>query len=262
MLELSESSVPIASTCVYLHTRKTDGFVFYVGIGTVRRAHDLTKSRNQHWKATAAKHGCAVTLVHTGLTFSEACLKEVELIAHYRALVGACLVNKTDGGEGSVGCVRSEETRQRIRLAATNISEETRQKMRDSYKNASDEVKARRIAAAKIKKPTSMEAKAKMSATRKGRPMPLETRLKISETQKNLPQHIKDKMSAARILAGTKHSEETRRKIGDANRNPSVETRTKLSQAAVLREINKREAKRKKELTQTTYLYERANDEN
>jgi len=90
---------------VYLHRRKSDGEVFYVGIGSKRtRAYD-SKQRSRFWKAYTVKYPYSVEVLYEGLTWQEACGKERELIKQYgrRDLGGGTLVNMTDGGDGATG---------------------------------------------------------------------------------------------------------------------------------------------------------------
>ena len=90
----------------YLHTRLSDGQVFYVGKGTARRA--WSTCRSAHWKSVVAKHGLRVDVLSRFDTTSEALLHEVFLISCFRDL-RAPLVNKTDGGEGVSGHRHSVE---------------------------------------------------------------------------------------------------------------------------------------------------------
>jgi len=101
---------------VYLHRRVSDSEVFYVGIGkTVRRAYD-SKQRSRFWKAYIGKYPYSVEVLYEGLTWQEACVKEKELIKQYgrRDLGLGTLVNMTDGGEGTVGVIRSELYREHL----------------------------------------------------------------------------------------------------------------------------------------------------
>jgi len=88
-------------TCVYTHTR-SDGIVFYVGIGNPRRPYSEVK-RTQHWHNTTEKYAYTVTILHENLSWEAACAIEVQLIAQYRAISGAKLCNLTVGGDGSKG---------------------------------------------------------------------------------------------------------------------------------------------------------------
>lgn len=100
---------------VYLHRRKTDGSVFYVGKGSGNR-HSVVFGRNRHWHNVVSKHGYTSEIV---MTFSnEACAfsLEVALIKFYSR---KNLVNLTDGGEGSSN--PSLETRSLMSVAKVGI---------------------------------------------------------------------------------------------------------------------------------------------
>ena len=86
---------------VYVHRRKTDGSVFYVGKGTGNRAWSASK-RNKHWVSVTSKHGCDVQILQDGLQSWYAYEVEVEVLS--RLLEdGVKLTNKTDGGDGCMG---------------------------------------------------------------------------------------------------------------------------------------------------------------
>jgi hypothetical protein len=91
----------VKDTCLYMHTRKSDGRIFYIGIGDKDRPTEK-RGRNTHWYNTVNKHDYNVTIILEGLTWKRACELEVFMIAFYgrEDKVGGCLVNKTDGGEG------------------------------------------------------------------------------------------------------------------------------------------------------------------
>ena len=98
---------------VYKHTRKDNGEVFYIGIGTqdkYKRAFSLIK-RNNFWKNITSKTEFLVEIIYDGLSWENACIKEIELIKHYgrRDLGLGTLVNMTDGGDGTYNVKHSEE---------------------------------------------------------------------------------------------------------------------------------------------------------
>lgn len=103
---------------VYLHRKKSDGKVFYVGKGRGKRSTSKS-NRNKHWKNTVAKHGYTVELYATGLQEWYALELEIELISKYGRIDNGtgCLVNWTDGGEGASGYIHSSETLEKYSLA-------------------------------------------------------------------------------------------------------------------------------------------------
>lgn len=94
---------------VYLHRRKTDNKVFYVGKGKNNRAFDRT-NRSRWWKSVFDKHGVTVEVVFDNLSEKDALQAEKDTILEFRYF-GHPLVNMTDGGEGMSGHKPSDETR-------------------------------------------------------------------------------------------------------------------------------------------------------
>jgi hypothetical protein len=111
---------------VYVHRKADTGGIFYVGKGSIqgkdayRRAH-ATKSRNRWWVRTVAKHGLIVEIVAHAIDDVSAQEIEKRLIGEYgRADLGnGCLVNLTDGGDGSAGIILTEEARRRRSVNAS-----------------------------------------------------------------------------------------------------------------------------------------------
>lgn len=93
---------------VYLHSRKTDGKIFYVGKGRGKRAFEKNGRRNFYWNRVVEKHGYTVEIYLDGLQEWYAFELEKELIAYYGR---DKLTNGTDGGDGTSGHIVSEEMR-------------------------------------------------------------------------------------------------------------------------------------------------------
>ena len=92
---------------VYTYTRLDKNEIFYVGIGSdskYKRAKNLSL-RTDYFKKTINKSEYKLDIVFDDLTWEEACLKEIELIALYgrKDLGIGTLINFTDGGEGRKG---------------------------------------------------------------------------------------------------------------------------------------------------------------
>ena len=107
---------------VYIHRKKTDSTIFYVGIGKPSRAYSKSPtSRSVVWSRTVKKHGYYVEVILEDLEWEEACEIEIYLIEKFgrRDLKKGALVNLTDGGEG-----------------ATNMSEEGRRKISEATAKA------------------------------------------------------------------------------------------------------------------------------
>ena len=92
---------------VYTYTRLDKNEIFYVGIGSdskYKRAKNLSL-RTDYFKKIINKSEYKLDIVFDDLTWEEACLKEIGLIALYgrKDLGIGTLINFTDGGEGRKG---------------------------------------------------------------------------------------------------------------------------------------------------------------
>lgn len=110
---------------VYIHKKKTNGEVFYVGVGGLsdldkdfKRAHK-TYARSSFWKGVYKKYGREVEITHKEIIPSEAFAIERYLILFYgrQNINTGSLVNLTDGGEGFYGLVFSEKHREKLSIA-------------------------------------------------------------------------------------------------------------------------------------------------
>lgn len=100
---------------MYIHIRKSDGLVFYVGQG--QRCRAWSKSgRNDHWQKVSSRHGFNVEFVDVGLTKNGADLLEKLLISQLR-MTSDKMTNKTDGGEGVSGLKFTEDQRANLSRA-------------------------------------------------------------------------------------------------------------------------------------------------
>lgn len=96
---------------IYRHL-KPNGEVFYIGIGSEKRAYQKNP-RSDFWKRVVSIHGYEVQILKSDLSWKDACELEILLISWYgrRNLNTGTLVNMTEGGDGSVGYSPSEESR-------------------------------------------------------------------------------------------------------------------------------------------------------
>lgn len=85
--------------CVYIHRRVSNGNVFYVGKGSIARAHSAIH-RNAYWKRVSNKHGFSVHIVKSEM--HEPCSLTLEKILIYKIGIKN-LCNMTAGGEGISG---------------------------------------------------------------------------------------------------------------------------------------------------------------
>jgi predicted GIY-YIG superfamily endonuclease len=88
---------------LYYHKNPLTKDLFYIGIGTNKRAWDFNSGRNPHYKNYVKKHGePIVDIVKENLTKEEACYLEMELISEYgRKEIDfqGILLNKSIGGD-------------------------------------------------------------------------------------------------------------------------------------------------------------------
>ena len=124
-------------TCLYFHINPLKNHIFYVGIGEEARAK-AKFSRNKFWYRTVKKYGYIIDISHKNLSWEEACRLEKLYIKKIgrRDLGLGTLVNLTDGGEGRINIVVSEETRKKMSKAKKGfcLSPESIQKMIESRK--------------------------------------------------------------------------------------------------------------------------------
>jgi hypothetical protein len=159
---------------VYRHTRLDNNQVFYIGIGSsnnYKRAYSKC-NRNKHWHNTVNKHGYKVDVLLKDLSWEEACYIERELIAKIgrKDLGTGSLVNMTEGGDGVIGVVYTDERRQRQSDALKGRF--TGDKHHMYGKSFSDDVKKRMSEGSKGQK-HSKETREKLSAMRTGDKNPM-----------------------------------------------------------------------------------------
>ena len=169
--------------CVYvLHLASSPEDIRYVGI---TKYDDAASRLKEHmWNAKIGKpyhvynwirkaiedqEEIVATVLVSNLSWKQAAAEEVKFIDQYRS-AGLDLTNMTDGGEGSIGVVRSEDYRTRLSRSHKGkiFSEEHKEK----------------LAAVWTGRKHSEETRLKMSKAQKGRIVSEETRLKISQARK------------------------------------------------------------------------------
>lgn len=125
---------------VYRHIRLDNNTPFYIGIGSdniYNRAKE-TKSRGHHWKNIVNKTDYEIEILFEHDDYEFIKQKEIEFISLYgRADLGlGTLCNKTNGGDGCLGLVHSDEAR--IKMSIPNkgkiISEEQKKKVSEFHK--------------------------------------------------------------------------------------------------------------------------------
>ncbi len=93
----------MSNKVVYIHRKKSDDTIFYVGMGNPNRPK--SKYRSVVWDRTVKKHGYYIEVLFQGLSSEEAFDIEIYLISKFgrRDKGLGSLVNLTDGGEGVSG---------------------------------------------------------------------------------------------------------------------------------------------------------------
>jgi len=228
---------------VYQHKRADSGEVFYVGKGHGKRI--TSRGRNEYWKRIVEKHGLLVELVRDNLTESEAFDLEVELIRKYRSQ-GIKLSNMTDGGEGTVGRVTTDESRvnySKSRLGEKNPmfnkshAPEIKSLISEASKRNHAKTEYKEKVRAKLKLVVvTEEKKEQIRKTLTGVKHTSERRINQSLAKKGRPSPNK----------GKKLSEVTKEKLRQANlgKTYSAETRLKVSLASKGRKMSE-DAKQK-----------------
>lgn len=217
---------------VYCHKRKDDGIIFYIGIGSEKRAY-RTSGRTEIWKRIADKHGFTVSVTHKNLIWEEACVIEKYLVSFYGKINdGGLLCNITDGGEGAFGRKASDITKNKIRnsLLGRNHSEEAKAKMSQSRKGKPSSFKGKSF---------SEESKRKLSNSKKGTISPKrgiklseETIEKMRKSLKGRKAHPNTIEASRRYWTGRKHTMESRNKMS------LVRTGEKRSAEAIANIVN------------------------
>jgi hypothetical protein len=200
-------------TYAYLREDKTP---YYIGKGKGNRAY-----RRRKVDIKPPKDKSRILILKQNLTEQEAFRHEVYMIAVFgrKDLGTGILHNRTDGGDGGSGAIRSGETRRKISEASKGktFSEETKRKLSEANRG----------------KTFSEEHKRKLSEVRKG---------KISWNKgKTLSEEHKRKVSGAnKGKSKPPFSEEHKRKLSVVNKgdkNPNYgkttpeETKRKISEA-------------------------------
>lgn len=228
---------------VYSHTNKVNGKI-YIGITSkdpnARWKNGKGYQYNTYFYNAICKYGWdsfSHNILFSGLTEEEAKQKEVELISNYNSNNRDYGYNLTAGGDGAVGRIVSEETKQKISTSHIGLkhTEESRAKISESLagnKRAlgyhhTEETKAKISEAGKGNQYTkgyhhSELAKQKIAEAHRGRIVSEETRRKLSEinTGRKHTEESKIKMSTNRkgiaSFTGCKHREDSKRKMSES----------------------------------------------
>jgi hypothetical protein len=125
---------------VYRHIRLDNNTPFYIGIGsdnTYYRANDK-KNRGSHWKNIVEKTDYEVEILFEHDDYEFIKEKEIEFISLYGRidLELGTLCNKTNGGDGCLGLVHTDEAKLKMSIPNKGkiISEEQKKKVSEFHK--------------------------------------------------------------------------------------------------------------------------------
>lgn len=230
---------------LYRHSCEINGetIPFYIGIGKreryytsyqreYRRAFCFIK-RSRTWTGFVRnkKVNVIVEILFESDSHEFIKQKEKEFIKLYgRKNQGTgTLINLTDGGDGSLGYIPTEESRRKNSLAkkGKRLPLEVRQKIALANRGKKrDPVVVDRIRLSNIGRKRSLETRIKLSEAHKGNYWPEEKRKKVSESLKKyfavhghpMPDYVRAKLSIAKKgkpgnRKGSSPSQETREKI-------------------------------------------------
>jgi hypothetical protein len=131
---------------IYRHIRLDTNMPFYIGIGTMdngkyERAYDKN-SRSKEWKEVINNCEYRVEIVLKDVPVEMLGYKEKYFIKLYgRVDLGTgTLVNKTNGGRGACGAIRSEETRKKMSESSKGKAKSEEHRRKNSEVNKGKKV--------------------------------------------------------------------------------------------------------------------------
>jgi len=192
---------------IYAYIRKSNGTPYYIGKGQGNRAYDKAHEVN------IPKDRSKIIFMETNLSEIGSLALERRYIRWYgrKDLGTGILHNRTDGGDGGSGAVRSPETR-------TKISESHKllygghPEQHPWYGKKHKPESLEKIIASNKRRVISLETRAKMSAAKKGKPLSIEHRIKLGESSRKFLQEHPEKHPMSTPEARAKMSATKRRK--------------------------------------------------
>ena len=171
---------------IYFHINPLKNEIFYVGKGKDKRAWSKSK-RSNYWKNIVKKYGFIVDVVEDNLTEDEAFEREIFYIRKIgrKDLKTGPLVNLTDGGEGGINKILSNEHRERISKSLKGNKRAQGKKLSDEHKEKIGQGSKNRIRDNEYRNNLSIAAKNRKVNSMSGKKHSEETKLKMSESAKN-----------------------------------------------------------------------------
>jgi len=198
---------------VYLHRRKDNNEVFYVGIGTSKKRPYQNTGRNKYWHNIVNSVGYSTEITHKDICKEEACAIEEYLISFYgrKDLGLGTLCNVTDGGDLNTGRIKSKESieKHRLKIKGRKHTETTILNMSNSRKGCNNsffgkshtDISKYKMSLAAKKRQLNPKAIEAMRLKNTGRKMSDESRAKLSNSRKGIvfTEEHKNKLRIARL---------------------------------------------------------------
>lgn len=230
--QLSQNNMKKINKVLYFH-RKPDGEIFYIGIGTIKRAHSK-HGRTKWWHNIADKYGYKIEIIYENLLWWEACELEKFCIKEIGRLnIGTgTLINLTEGGEGTQGYSHSTETREKISKNHARIwkGKKMPDEMREKFSKSHIGIQAGEKHPL-FGKHHNNETKKKIGDAHRGMRHSEETIKKMSEVKKGKIKTKEHRKALSNSLTGKKKTEEHKKHLSESHKGKvfSEETRKKLS---------------------------------
>lgn len=215
---------------VYIHIRLDNNEVFYVGRGTDTKRMSSKSNRNKYWHNIVNKHGYRSEIIwesdadmEKNVAWGEAGKKEIEFIKKYgrKDLGEGTLVNMTDGGEGVIGKIYTEEYRKKLSESHIGIQSGNKHPL---YGKGHSQETRKKISERQKGKKLSLEHRRNISIGNKGKVVSEETKLKIGMGHKGkvISEESKQKMRDAKLGKPSNRldyfpSEEIRQKMRESH---------------------------------------------
>jgi hypothetical protein len=217
-------------TYAYLREDRTP---YYIGKGEGNRAYKKGKG-----EIRPPKDRSRIIFLKKNLLEEEAFKHEIYMIAVFgrKDFRTGILHNRTNGGEGASGSIKTEEHRRKLSIANKGkklskearkklskshkgkvLSEETKKKISEAKKNQTEETR-KKISQANSGRKYSEEQRKLRSERAKGRKHSEETKRKMSEKRKGRVLSEETKQKIRETLSGIKRSEETKKKISEVTK--------------------------------------------